>query len=278
MSAATTVRITLEYDGSAFSGWQRQRDARTVEGVLRAAVVAVTGADAVALTAAGRTDAGAHAHGQVVGLRLTRAWEPERLRLALNAVLPRDVVVVAADVAPEGFHARRDAVRRSYRYLVVPRASRQAVARQLAWQVRGPLDVEAMRRASRLLTGTHDFAAFGRSPRPGGTTVRTVHAIDVRRASIPAVAAMPSQSQPNAGAVLIDVSADAFLYGMMRSFAGALVAVGEGRMTEAELHALVTQPPAQRARLTVAPAHGLHQWAVTYTDTDTDTQDAAETR
>src|SRR5258708_22318948 len=132
MSAATTVRLTLEYDGSAFSGWQRQRDVRTVEGVLRAAVVAVTGADAVALTAAGRTDAGAHAHGQVVGLTLRpRAdarrggstptpasaagvrpdasvpprpppGEPQPLRLALHAVLPRDVVVVAADGAPHG--------------------------------------------------------------------------------------------------------------------------------------------------------------------------------
>jgi tRNA pseudouridine38-40 synthase len=155
-----------------------------------------------------------------------------------------------------------------------PRPCGAAVGRRLAWQVRGPLDVEAMRRAARLLAGTHDFAAFGRSPRPGGTTVRTVHAVDVRRAGIPAVAGTDAQSQAQSAAVLIDVSADAFLYGMMRSFAGALVAVGEGRMSEAELHALVTQPPAARARLTVAPAHGLHQWAVTYLDT----QDDPETR
>jgi tRNA pseudouridine38-40 synthase len=125
-----------------------------------------------------------------------------------------------------------------------------SVARQYAWQVRGPLDLTAMRRAARLLEGTHDFAAFGRSPNPqGGTTTRTVHSVRVRRAGT---------------AILIDVSADAFLYGMMRSFAGALVAVGEGRMTEAQLHALVTAPPTGRASLTVAPAHGLHQWAVTY--------------
>lgn len=243
-------RLTLEYDGSGFSGWQRQPGVRTVEGALRDALAAL-GLRVESLTAAGRTDAGAHAHGQVVGLDITPegGWSSERLRGALNAVLPPDVVVAAAAEVPEGFHARRDALTRTYRYLVVPRQHRMAVARQYAWQVRGPLDLPAMRRAARLLEGTHDFAAFGRSPNPGGTTTRTVHRTRVRRIG---------------GAILIDVSADAFLYGMMRSFAGALVAVGEGRMTEAELHALITAPPAQRAHLTVAPAHGLHQWAVTY--------------
>jgi tRNA pseudouridine38-40 synthase len=243
-----TYRLTLEYDGTAFHGWQRQPGARTVEGVVRQAFEAL-GISLVALTAAGRTDAGAHAHGQVVGAQTSSSWSPERLRLALNAALPTDVVVVDARTVPAGFHARRDALTRTYRYIVAPRSTRMSVARQYAWRVRGPLDVDAMRRAAHLLTGRHDFAAFGRSPRAGGTTVRTVHDVRVRRVG---------------AHVLIDVDADAFLYGMMRSFAGALVAVGEGRLTEAELHRLVVQPPAQRARLTVAPAHGLHQWAVTY--------------
>jgi len=261
MSAATTVRLTLEYDGSAFSGWQRQPHARTVEGVLRQALAAV-GASPVAMTAAGRTDAGAHAHGQVVGVSLDMEWSPDALRAALNGVLPADVVVVAAEAVPAGFHARHDALRRTYRYVVVPRSDRIAVARHYAWQVRGPLDLDAMRRGAGFLIGTHDFAAFGRSPRSGGSTVRTVFRVDVRQVSV----------TPSGSAVLIDVDADAFLYGMMRSFAGALVALGEGRMTEAELHALVTQPPSQRARLTVAPAHGLHQWAVTYPDQTPETR------
>jgi tRNA pseudouridine38-40 synthase len=248
-------RLVLEYDGSGFCGWQRQPSVRTVEGVLRDAVAAL-GLRVESLTAAGRTDAGAHAHGQVVGLEISPSaaekFSPERLRGALNAVLPPDVTVIAASPAAPDFHARRDALTRTYRYLVAPRNTRLAVARQYAWQVRGPLDLPAMRRAAKLLEGTHDFAAFGSSPRPGGTTTRTVHAVKVRRA---------------APAILIDVSANAFLYGMMRSFAGALVSVGEGRITEAELHALLTAPPRQRANLTVAPAHGLHQWAVTYPET-----------
>jgi tRNA pseudouridine38-40 synthase len=245
---SATFRLVLEYDGSGFCGWQRQPGVRTVEGVLREAAAAL-GLQVESLSAAGRTDAGAHAHGQVVGLSvdIPNGWEPEPLRHALNAHLPRDVVVVSASAAPADFHARRDALTRTYRYLVVPRTNRQAVARQYAWQVRGPLDLALMRRAAKLLEGTHDFSAFGRSPRPGGTTTRTVHAVKVRRIS---------------GAIVIDVSANAFLYGMMRSFAGALV--GEHRMQHHELHALLTHPPKQRANLTVAPAHGLHQWAVTY--------------
>lgn len=257
---ATTFRLTLEYDGTAFSGWQRQPNARTVEGVLREALNSL-GLSVAAITAAGRTDAGAHAHGQVVGVTIEQEvrgpWTAQRLHAALNATLPHDVVVVAASTAPDDFHARRDALRRTYRYVVVPRGTRMAVGRRYAWQVRGPLDVEAMRHAAQLLIGTHDFAAFGRSPRPGGTTVRTVHVVDVRQVAV----------TPSGFTVLIDVDADAFLYGMMRSFAGALVAVGEGRMSVSELQELVANPPARRAHLTVAPAHGLHQWAVIYPET-----------
>jgi tRNA pseudouridine38-40 synthase len=221
--------------------------------VLREALAAL-GVEVVSLTAAGRTDAGAHAHGQVVGLTCSTAnvRNPDDFARTLNALLPSDVVVLSAAEAPADFHARRDALTRTYRYLVVPRRTRQAVARQYAWHVRGPLDLDSMRRAARLLVGTHDFSAFGRSPRPGGTTTRTVRAVKVRRLG-------PT--------ILIDVSADAFLYGMMRSFAGALVRIGESRMTELELHTLLTHPPAARANLTVAPAHGLHQWAVTYPET-----------
>src|SRR6202165_4356911 len=131
------------------------------------------------LTAAGRTDAGAHAHGQVVGVSLARNWETERLRAALNASLPADVAVVAAATWREGFDARRDAVDRTYRYVVVCRTGRAPVTRRHTWTVRGPLDLTAMRAAAQRLVGTHDFAAFGGPTSPGGNTVRTVHSIDV---------------------------------------------------------------------------------------------------
>jgi tRNA pseudouridine38-40 synthase len=248
------VRLVLEYDGTDFHGWQSQPSVRTVEGVLREALRQIT-AEEPRLTAAGRTDAGAHSHGQVVGVALTREWEPQRLTTALNAVLPEDVAVRRAERAPEEFHARFDALSRTYRYLVVARRERTPLLRRHAWQVTGDLDVDAMRRAAALLRGTHDFGAFGRSPRPGGTTVRTVNHVELRRIS-------PLEGE-QAPVYAIEVSADAFLYGMMRGIAGALVAVGRGRMSVDSVAAMLADPHCG-ATVTVAPARGLHQWTVTY--------------
>lgn len=268
VAAATRARdhvymLTLEYDGAGFSGWQRQPGRRTVEGTLGLAIAEITGETPV-LTASGRTDAGAHAHGQVVGCTLRRAWDPERLRSALDSRLPGDVSVVALGLAPPGFHARFDAVARTYRYVVAPR-TRPAVGRQYAWFVRGDVDVAAMRAAVRPLIGTHDFAGFGRSPRPGGTTVRTVHDIEVRHLVLPEVAAAPAgpAGATARGVVVIDVTADAFLHGMMRALAGALVAVGTQRMSAADL-ALMVEQRRRPTALRQAPAHGLHQWRVSY--------------
>jgi tRNA pseudouridine38-40 synthase len=249
-----TFRLTLEYDGSDFHGWQRQPGLRTVEGELRSALDRL-GAGDVELTAAGRTDAGAHAHGQVAGLRIERSWEPETLRRALVATLPEDVTVSAVEPAADGFHARRQALARTYRYLVVPR--RTPVARRFAWEVAAAVNLEAMRAAALVLRGRHDFGAFGRSPRPGGSTVRSVHDVSVRRAT----SLCAGETVP---VVVIEVTADAFLYGMMRAFAGALVAVGTGRLSVAELAGCLAHPATRPERVTVAPARGLHQWAVTY--------------
>jgi tRNA pseudouridine38-40 synthase len=265
--------LTLEYDGTDFSGWQRQRGRRTVEGALLDALAAVTG-EAAPLTAAGRTDAGAHAHAQVVGCTLRRSWPCDRLRSALNALLPADVVVVDVREAPPGFHARFDAIARTYRYVVAPRRERPAVLRQHAWYVRGDLDVDAMREAAAQIVGTHDLAAFGRSPRAGGSTVRTVHDVAVRRMRAPRAVAVEAEApvgalasgdaaDAEASVVVIDVTADAFLYGMMRNLAAALVAVGTGAMTRADVSAMIEHGRRERP-LTTAPARGLHQWRVRY--------------
>jgi tRNA pseudouridine38-40 synthase len=250
----TTLRLVLEYDGTDFHGWQAQPSVRTVEGVLRAALARVT-LESPRLTAAGRTDAGAHSHGQVVGFALERDWDPARLAVALNAVLPQDVSVLGADHVADGFHARYDAVGRTYRYLVVSRRARTPLMRRFAWQVADALDTGAMRTAAALLRGTHDFGAFGRSPREGGTTVRTVSHIGLRQVS--------PLDDDRAPAHVIEVSADAFLYGMMRNIAGVLVAVGRGRMDAADVAGMLAEP-ARRWSVAVAPARGLHQWAVTY--------------
>lgn len=249
-----TLRLVLEYDGTDFHGWQAQPSVRTVEGALRDALQRIT-AETPRLTAAGRTDAGAHSHGQVVGVQLARDWEPQRLSTALNAVLPSDVAVRELTPAPDGFHARFDAQSRTYRYLVVARREHSPLMRRYAWQINDELDATAMRRATVRLRGTHDFAAFGRSPRPGGGTVRTVH-----HAALRSIAPLDDRRAP---AWVIEVSADAFLYGMMRGIAGGLVAVGRGRLRVDEFAAMLAGPGGART-VTVAPARGLHQWSVTY--------------
>jgi tRNA pseudouridine38-40 synthase len=257
-----TYSLTLEYDGTDFAGWQIQPRVRTAMGVLRDAINAVT-SEQPALTAAGRTDSGAHAHGQVVGFTLDRAWDPRALRNALNAALPADLAVRDAAVRSETFDARRDAVERTYRYLIVCRDGRSPVLRRNAWTVRGPLDVAAMRRAAEHLVGSHDFAAFGSAPRQGGSTVRRVTAVTVEDHAI-GDGETSRHSEPVLATVAITVHADAFLRGMMRSFAGALVKIGQGHATPEWLASLVDGAVARDPPVSVAPALGLHQWAVRY--------------
>jgi tRNA pseudouridine38-40 synthase len=260
-----TYSLTLEYDGTDFAGWQVQPHARTAMGVLQDAIRTVTG-ESPALTAAGRTDAGAHAHGQVAGIVLERSWPTDALHHALNAALPADLAVRDVALAADGFHARRDAVERSYRYLIVCRDGNAPVSRRTAWTVRGQLDLDAMRTAAQQLVGRHDFAAFGSAPRLGGSTVRTVTSISVDRHAFEAAPDAVSGA-PILETVIITVNADAFLRGMMRSFTGALVKIGRGRATAGWLATLVDNATERDSSVTVAPARGLHQWSVRYAPT-----------
>jgi tRNA pseudouridine38-40 synthase len=236
------MRLVLEYDGTDFHGWQAQPAGRTVAGELSRAITTITG-ESPRLIAAGRTDAGAHSLGQTVNFELEREIAPGRLMAGLNAVLPEDVAVVDADIAPDGFHARFSARRRRYRYVVENREARSAVLRNHAWQVKRPLDVEAMRQAAGRLTGRRDLSAFGKDP-AGRNTVRNLEAVDVTPLAAGGVGAL----------IAFDLSADAFLYGMVRRIVGFLVEVGSGSRS--------ADDAAASAR--VAPARGLYQMAVEY--------------
>ncbi len=245
------MRLTLEYDGQDFHGWQAQPAAtgqRTVAGELISGIATVTG-ESPRLIAAGRTDAGAHSLGQTVNFELERQMAPAQLLTALNAVLPKDVAVVAAEIAPDGFHARFSARRRHYRYLVQNRDARSAVLRNRAWHVRSPLDLAAVQQAAGRLVGRRDLGAFGRDP-AGRNTVRYLEAIDVR----------PLPGAADGSLVAFDLSADAFLYGMVRRIVGFLVEVGIGRRSADD--GAIVGGDAIRAR--VAPAWGLYQMGVEY--------------
>lgn len=246
----TCLKLTLEYDGSAFHGWQAQPgDVRTVGGEFARAVSTIAG-ESPALVAAGRTDAGAHSLGQVVSFELAGEVDPARVREALNAVLPPDVVVVDAEAVEPGFHARFSARRRHYRYLVQNRGARSAVLRGRAWQVGRELDLAAMRSAARSLVGRNDLAGFGTDP-GGRNTVRNLQRLSIRRL------------REASGALLaFELTADAFLYGMVRRIVGFLVEVGLSRRDPSEATAFLNSSGLVPVR--VAPAHGLYQLGVEY--------------
>jgi tRNA pseudouridine38-40 synthase len=251
-----TFKLTLEYDGSQFSGWQRQKQGRTVEGVFCDVLSKLDGS-LVTMTSAGRTDTGVHAHGQVVGCNLARDWTAPRLLAALNGNLPNDVVVTDAAAVQAGFHARFDARSRTYRYLLYPRAQRVAIARDYVWQISGPVDVAALKSAAGLLVGKHDFSQYGRALYEGGSTVRTVTNIEVFETSL-----LPSPADPDQRKVIaIEITANAFMTGMMRALVGAMVSHALGKLTLEALSAALQGTP---ANIPLAPACGLHQWRVDY--------------
>jgi tRNA pseudouridine38-40 synthase len=239
------VKLVLEYEGTHYHGWQAQPGAPTVEGVLRNALASLTG-ESPAIVAAGRTDAGVHALGQVVNFKLEREFPVDQLAGALNARLPRDIAVRNAQVVDDEFNARYSAKARVYAYRIRQGLPREAYQRQYAWGLHDQLDVATMQAAALQLEGTHDFSAFGRSPRPGGHTVRRVHDVTVT-----AIGEW----------VTIAIAADAFLYGMVRRIAAALVDIGLRRRTPDWINSLLD---GSAVALRLAPAQGLVQIGVEY--------------
>jgi tRNA pseudouridine38-40 synthase len=241
-------RLTLEYDGRGFAGWQVQPGARSVQATLQEALRRVTG-ETLRVSAASRTDAGVHAEGQVVGLRTGAALEAPILARALNGVLPRDVAVVAAERAPEAFDARRDARSKLYRYAVWNGPTRSPLRAERTLRVESRLDRAAMREAAGLLQGTHDFASF-RAARSGArTSVRCLSRLDV--------------VTPAPGELCFYVEGDGFLRHMVRILVGTLLEVGRGRRSPAELPAILAARD-RRAAGPTAPPQGLTLVRVSY--------------
>jgi len=237
----------LEYDGTNFAGWQQQAKGRTVEGELRSALRAITGQDHV-VYGAGRTDAGAHAEGQVASFHTDGRIEPRRLMAALNARLPEDVAVLSAQEVPDGFHARYSARWRRYRYRYLDRAARPALERARCWHVRGPLDVKAMSQAAKALIGRHDWTSYCSASEPARDRVREMRSARVvRRGEF----------------VELELVAEGFLRGMVRSIAGGLAEVGLGERPHAWVGDLLRARDRGRSPRT-APAGGLILMEVIY--------------
>ncbi len=249
------IALRLAYDGGAFAGSQWQADVRTVQGELEAAWERLT-QERRRFVLAGRTDCGVHAQGQVANVRSDTAHRLPVIQRALNALLPRDMSVLAVWEVPAEFHARRSAVRRWYRYLIDNQAVGLPLLRHVALHVATPLDVAAMQAAVALLVGEHDFAAFASRSEGDGSTVRRCE----RAVCVPVTCVWSGRTL-----LAIDLVANAFLYHMVRTIVGTLLLVGQGRLSVADVAHIRDTGERRLAGPTAAP-HGLILMAVDYPD------------
>ena len=245
-----TLKLTVQYDGTAYVGWQRQPNGASIQGLLEDALAPIAGA-AVTVHGAGRTDAGVHALGQVASVTLASALDEATIGRALNAVLPADVRVLSVDDAAPDFHARFSARAKTYEYRIVNAPFVSVFLQRYAWHIPQPLDLEAMRTAAGPLIGRHDFAGFQGAGSEVATTERTILDLDW---------------QDGGGfdlPLVLRISGDGFLRHMVRNIVGTLVEVGAGRWDPWRLLAILDSGDRSQAGPT-APAKGLFLSHVTY--------------
>ncbi|WP_117195381.1 tRNA pseudouridine(38-40) synthase TruA [Rhizobium terrae] len=243
-------RMTVEYDGTPYVGWQMQENGHSVQAALQAGILSLTG-ETVSIRGAGRTDSGVHAIGQVIHADLARDWKPYKLRNALNAHLMmagEKVAVLDVQAVDDEFDARFSALRRHYLYRILNRPSPLALEAKRAWWVARELDHEAMHAAAQTLVGHHDFTTFRSAHCQATSPVRTLDRLDVTR---------------NGELIEIRASAQSFLHNQIRSFAGTLKLAGEGKMTPQDVRAALDARD-RAACGPVAPPDGLYFMKVDY--------------
>jgi len=241
-------KITIEYDGSAYHGWQRQTMDRTIQGEIETALMTMAG-NRVALTGSGRTDAGVHAYNQVANFQCETQLTPGVFQKGLNSLLPEDIVITSCEVVPEKFHAQYDAKSKTYHYRILNRPIPVAISRQYAWHILKELDLDAMRSALRFIVGTHDFKAFEGSGSPRADTIRCIINADLFKT--------------DDGYVVLKIEGDGFLRFMVRNIVGTLVDVGLGKITPDDFKQILVSRDRNLAGIT-APAHGLFLMTVRY--------------
>ena len=272
------LKLTLAYDGRAYSGWQFQPDKPTVQGTFEATWQRLT-QESLRVTAAGRTDAGVHALGQVVGLATSTRLTNDDLFRGLNALLPEDIAVTSVDNARDGFHATRDAVGKRYRYHIHNARAPSVFTRHLAWQYPQPLDAAAMHRAGQALLGRHDFSSFETAGSERPDSIRTIHELTVTPVGeslrdshqqilplgkIETTSVAPALPVSESLAyITIDVHGDGFLYNMVRTIVGTLIEVGAGKRDISWPAEVLAACDRRRAGQT-APPHGLFLIHVDY--------------
>ena len=235
-----TIKLTIEYDGTHYCGWQRQDNGPTIQETIEQTLPRLVQHDSK-LIGASRTDAGVHAQGQVAHFQTSSVIPLYGLRRGLNTILPDDIAVTEVAEVPQTFHARFQAIGKLYRYQLLVRDCPSPLLRLRTWRCPVPLDVDAMQRAGAHLVGEHDFAAFCKTHSDAKTTIRRVNSVAVTASN---------------ELISIDVHGAGFLRNMVRIIAGTLVDVGEGRIADGDVPSILASTDRTAAGRT-APAHGL---------------------
>jgi tRNA pseudouridine38-40 synthase len=241
-------KLTIEYDGRPFCGWQRQAHDLSVQQVLEEAIDRFSG-ETVVIQAAGRTDAGVHALGQVISFDLSRDWDPFKIREAMNYhTKPHPVVVVSAEAVSDDFEARFSATARHYEYRILNRRARPALDSGQVWHVAVELDADVMHAAAQLILGRHDFTTFRAAECQANSPIRTLELFNVSR---------------QAEMIIVTARARSFLHSQVRSMVGSLKLVGEGRWTPRDFRAALDATDRSRCG-PLAPPDGLYLTGVSY--------------
>lgn len=247
------IKLTIEYDGTAYHGWQSQVNASAIQDIVNTAINKLTGEDC-SLIGSSRTDKGVHALGQAACFKTCSSIPEDRFAFALNTLLPEDIVIRKSEEVDMDFHARFSAAGKKYRYLLYNSTFPSALLRNRAYHVFYPLDMYAMKDASVHFIGTHDFLAFSATGSSVKTTVRTVSAITVDRYA---------KTDNGGNVICIEIEGNGFLYNMVRIIAGTLVKVGYGKIKPGDITGIIESRDRRQAGIT-APAHGLYLVEIFY--------------
>ena len=241
------IRLTIEYDGKCYNGWQKQPDKLNIQGEIEQAIYNIT-QEEVDLIGSGRTDAGVHALGQVANFKTNSALPIEKLALAINSQLKSSIIIKKAEEVDERFHSRYTAKQKTYRYIINNSKTGTAIYRNLEYCFPVKLNVEKMVEAAKYFEGEHDFKAFKSSGTSGKNSVRTIYKAEVRQ---------------NGERIIIELTGNGFLYNMVRIISGTLLDVGLGKIEPNEIPDIIEKKDRTKAGKTL-PAHGLYLVKVQY--------------
>lgn len=243
----SNIKLTIEYDGTNYHGWQSQKNALSIQDTLENALRKLTGEECK-LIGSSRTDVGVHALGQVANFHTNSRIPPEKFSYALNSILPKDIAIKESAEVPLDFHSRHCAKGKKYKYIICNSTYRPALLRNRAWHISSPLNIEAMSKAAMYFQGTHDFSAFRATGSSVKTSVRTI---------------MQTSLKANEEIIEFEISGNGFLYNMVRIIMGTLAEVGMGKIPYDAVPEIIESCDRTRAGKT-APAQGLYLVEVYY--------------